>query len=95
MRDATRAQALLSALAGIEEAILAKTEKILVAMASDVALVLTGNDRGEVWRVEDPPGDGLWMVDYSPSRVAIPQIWRSWCRPTENQLIAYQRSAVN
>lgn len=64
-------------------------ERILVAVADAVALVLTGDERGQVWRVPDSPPDGFWVVETrSAGKDAL--VWTNWTRPTHEEILAYQ-----
>ena len=67
----------------------ADPERVLVALARRMALVLTGSERGTTWLVEDPPGDGLWIVT-APVHQTTTR-WTGWERPTDEELLAYQR----
>jgi hypothetical protein len=66
----------------------AKSERVLIAMAGTMALVLTGTERGTTWLVEDAPGDGLWVVT-APPQVATTK-WTQWQRPSAEEILAYQ-----
>jgi hypothetical protein len=66
-------------------------EQVLVAIARDIALVLTGAERGETWRVEKPPGDGLWVIHRAVSPQSTER-WLQWSRPSPEQLLSYQHT---
>lgn len=70
----------------------ADAERVLVAVARQMALVLTGVERGTTWFIDDPPGDGFWTVTATPH--AATTTWTDWERPTRAQLLAYQRFVV-
>ena len=63
----------------------------MVAVADDKALALTGSLRGEVWVVRDPPGDGFWIVEQIVEFSYKEARWKSWVRPSEQEVLAYQR----
>ncbi len=67
-----------------------KQERFLVAVADGKALALTGPARGEVWVVDSSPGDGLWVID-SVREVSWQEArWRTWTRPADAEIAAYQ-----
>ncbi len=67
----------------------ADAERVLIAVAGTMALVLTGTERGTTWLVEDCPGDGMWVVT-APPQVSTTK-WTQWQRPSEAELLGYQR----
>ncbi len=68
-------------------------EQILVAVAKSMALALTGDERGEMWRIDKTPGDGLWVVHRAKSDHNSER-WLQWFRPTKDQLLGYQLSVT-
>lgn len=68
---------------------IAEPERVLVAVARSMALVLTGSERGTTWFIDDAPGDGFWVVT-APINETTTR-WTRWERPTDEELLAYQR----
>ena len=65
-----------------------RDQRVLIAAAGRMSLVLTGEQRGTTWYLDESPGDGLWVV-HGVNASATTK-WTKWTRPTTEEIAAYQ-----